>query len=219
MTLKQEYRQFLEENFRGLIIKAPLFFNWDNALRFDLQVGETNTDEYFQEVERRAIALFEAAFKPEERIYLVLQERTDKRGKIRFSNYCFKQIKGLTKEELTYFKVHRLYEPADKTDIWNVAVAKLTTDRVNYRNILAAISVVDFPPRQPRLDSRGFLTHKEVFFMNIDRKLIYYMYDDRGLDIVAKNRETLLPIYNGFNDWILEYNREQIDNALKKNGL
>lgn len=219
MTLKQEYRQFLEENFRGLKIKAPLFFNWDNGLRFDLQVGETNTDEYFQEVEKRATALFETSFKPDDRIYLVLQERTDRRGKIRFSNYCFKQINGLKKEEVTYSQVHRLYEPADKTDIWNVAVAKVTTDRLNYRNIIAAISVVDFPSRQPRLDSRGFFSNKEIFFLNIDKRLIYHMYDDRGLDIVATDKETLLPIYQGFNDWILECNREQIDNALKKNGL
>ncbi len=195
-----------------------MFFNWENVLRFDLQVGKTNTDEYFQEVEKRATALFEAAFKPEDKIYLVLQERTGKRGKIRFTNYSFKQIKGLTEEEVTYFKVHRLYEPADKTDIWNVAVTKLKTDRVNYHKILAAISVMDFPSRQPRLDCRGFLTHKEIFFLNIDRKLIYYMYDDRGLDIVAKDKETLMPIYHRFNDWILECNRAQIDDAIKGDG-
>ena len=37
------------------------------------------------------------------------------------------------------------------------------------------------------------------------------MYDDRGLDIVSADNETLRPIYNKHNDWILDYDREQID--------
>ncbi|QHL86799.1 DUF3885 domain-containing protein [Nibribacter ruber] len=216
MTIKQAYRQFLEQNFQGLRIKAPLFFNWGKGLRFDLQVGETDTDQYFQEVVRRATALFEATFQQTDTIYLVLQERTGKRGKIRFSNYCFNQISGLKEEDVAYSKVNRLYDSADNTEIWNVAVVKLTINRVNYKNIIEAISVMDFPPRQPRLDSRGFLTNKQIFFLNVDKKLIYHMYDDRGLDIVAKEKETLLPVYTEFNDWILECNREQIENTFKK---
>ncbi|GAA4300685.1 hypothetical protein GCM10023183_11100 [Nibribacter koreensis] len=60
MTRKLEYRQFLEDNFKGLRIKSPLFFNWPNGLRLNLQMGETDTDEYFEEVLTRATVLFEA---------------------------------------------------------------------------------------------------------------------------------------------------------------
>ncbi|WP_354361222.1 DUF3885 domain-containing protein [Pedobacter sp. UYP30] len=45
------------------------------------------------------------------------------------------------------------------------------------------------------------------------------MYDDRGLDIIANDIETLRPIYEKYNSLILESNREQIDKILKKNGL
>ena len=40
---------------------------------------------------------------------------------------------------------------------------------------------------------------------------LYHLYDDRGLDVLGGSRELLLPLYQQFHDWILEYNREKID--------
>lgn len=46
------------------------------------------------------------------------------------------------------------------------------------------------------------------------------MYDDRGLDIISTDQETLRLIYKKHNDWILDYDREQIDKQLEyKNAL
>ena len=47
--------------------------------------------------------------------------------------------------------------------------------------------------------------------MNIDRKLILHMYDDRGLDIISAKKETIVSIYKKHKDIILDYDREQID--------
>ena len=211
MTTKQEYRQFLNDNFKGLRLRKPLFYSWDFGLRFDLQVGETNTDEYFQEVTRRASTIFQTAFDNSDKVFLVFMDYKYKRRKIRFSNFTFNQIDSLEKTEINYSKEFRLYEPDDKFDIRNIAIIKLTAYRIGHKNILTAIGHTDFPPRQPRLDQNGFLTGKEVYFVNIDKKLIFHMYDDRGLDIVSADKETLRPIYKKHNDWILDYDREQID--------
>ena len=40
---------------------------------------------------------------------------------------------------------------------------------------------------------------------------LYHLYDDRGLDVLGSTRELLLPLYLRFHDWILSYNRAQID--------
>ena len=40
---------------------------------------------------------------------------------------------------------------------------------------------------------------------------LYHLYDDRELDVLGGSRELLLPLYQQFHDWILEYNREKID--------
>lgn len=42
------------------------------------------------------------------------------------------------------------------------------------------------------------------------------MYDNRGLDIMAPDVETLRPIYIRFNDWILAFNREEIDKMMSE---
>jgi len=232
LTTKQEYRKFLNDNFKGLRLRKPLFYSWDFGLRFDLQtgetsnssrqildgdgnviphVGDTDTDEYFQEVTRRASTIFQTAFDNSDKVFLVLIDYKYKRRKIRFSNFTFKQIDNLQKTEISYSKEFRLYEPEDKFDIRNIAMIKLTADRINFKNILTAIGHTDFPPRQPRLDQNGFLTGKEIYFVNIDKKLIFHMYDDRGLDIISADKETLRPINKKHNDWILDYDREQID--------
>jgi hypothetical protein len=51
-----------------------LFFNWNIALRFDLQEGETDTDDYFTEVLKRATTIFESAFENTDNIFIVLME-------------------------------------------------------------------------------------------------------------------------------------------------
>ncbi|MFD1206338.1 DUF3885 domain-containing protein [Sporosarcina contaminans] len=43
------------------------------------------------------------------------------------------------------------------------------------------------------------------------KKMIYHLYDDRGCDIIAVNIEDLRELYEKYNDWILDYDRERID--------
>ncbi len=210
-TTKQEYRQFLKDNFKGLRLRASLFYSWDIGLRFDLQVGNTDTDEYFQEVTRRASTIFQTVFDNSDKIFVVFMDYKYKRRKIRFSTFTFQQIDGLKKTDVSYSKENRLYELDDKFDIRNIAIIKTTMQKINYANILTAIGHTDFPPRRPRLDQKGVFTAKEVYFINVDKKLIFHMYDDRGLDIISADKETLRPIYLKHNDWLLDYDRKQID--------
>lgn len=210
-TLKQEYRKFMIDNFNGLQLKKPLFYRWNYGIRFNLQVGDTNTDEYFKEVTRRASTIFKTAFSNSDQLIFVLMDYKYKRRKIRFLNYSFKQINRLEKANIYYTKEVRFYKPNDKLNIRNIALIKLRTEQINYKNILTAIGHSDFEPRQPRLDNHGVFTSKEIYFVNLDKKLIFHMYDDRGLDIITADKETLRPIYKVHNNWILDYDRKQID--------
>jgi hypothetical protein len=178
-------------------------------------IGDTNTNEYFNEVIRRASRIFETAFDQNDNIFLVFMDHKYKKRKIKFSNFVFKQVKNLKKSEIIFSKERQIYNMGGKSDISNIAIIKLTADRINYSQILTAIGNSDFPPRQPRLDNKGFLSNKEIYFVNIEKKLIFHMYDDRGLDLVAADIETLRPIYIKHNDWILDYDRADIDNQFR----
>lgn len=214
-TRKQEYKQFLNDNFKGLKLRKPLFYNWHFALRFNLQEGRSNTDEYFKEATRRATTIFESAFDNSDKIFLVFMDFKYRRRKIRLSNFLFNQVDNLEKSEICFSKEMNLYEPSLKFDIRNIAIIKATADRINYKMILKAISHSDFPLREPRLDQKGAFTEKEIYFINIDKKIILNMYDDRGLDLISADKENLRQIYKDHEEWILDYDREQINSQFK----
>lgn len=55
-----------------------------------------------------------------------------------------------------------------------------------------------------------------VYFANTKEKYLYHLYDDRGADLAAERKETLRPIYHNFNQWILDYDRREIDELFAK---
>jgi hypothetical protein len=77
-----------------------------------------------------------------------------------------------------------------------------------YRSVLEGIANTDHA-QTPSVSGR-------VYFLNRATAIIVHMYDDRGLDIIAANREPLMPIYRAFNDWILDSDRERIAKALSE---
>jgi len=203
ISVQQEYNQYLSANFKDQKIKSPLFFNGKFGLRFDLQVGNINSKDYFIEVIKRSTALFEASFNETNEIFLLYRRHKRKRTKIRFTNYCFKQS-VIFKNKISRIRLSKNLYNKGEDDIYNVAIFKTLSRRINYKNILTAIANSDFFGRTPRLNS---LNDIEIYFINITRDLIFYMYDDRGIDIIASDEETLMPLYAKFNNWILEVNR------------
>jgi Domain of unknown function (DUF3885) len=50
-----------------------------------------------------------------------------------------------------------------------------------------------------------------VYTIDDRARLIMHMYDDRGLDVIAADASTLLPLYERFCDWILDNQRQKIE--------
>ena len=50
-----------------------------------------------------------------------------------------------------------------------------------------------------------------VYLLNTNCPVLYYLYDERGLDVLSGARKMILPLYHKFQDWILDYDRVQID--------
>ena len=217
VKVKQIYRSFLQDNFAGLRLRKPLFYSWDFGLRFDLEVENSGTkieenDEYFTEIISRATQIFEAAFNDSDSIIFIFMDRKWRQRKIKYTNYAFRQIEKLNRNEIFYTKEKEIYYP---TDAYNYALIKLTTDRIKYKNILTAIMNNSFLFKQPRLENDTTLTEKTIFFLNLDKKLIFHMYDNRGLDIISAKKEILHPIYKKHNEWLLEYDRDKMDKMFK----
>ncbi|WP_092678296.1 DUF3885 domain-containing protein [Hymenobacter arizonensis] len=67
------------------------------------------------------------------------------------------------------------------------------------------------PPRVPRCtERRGTGQGPGRSFRNLDRALVLHR-DDRGLDLLAADRQTRRPLYQHFHCWLLEYDRGRMD--------
>ncbi len=55
-----------------------------------------------------------------------------------------------------------------------------------------------------------------VYFLNSRKDVLFHLYDDRGADVVAAEKEILLPLYESCKEWILDYDREKIDFLFEK---
>ncbi|HEK9102588.1 DUF3885 domain-containing protein [Bacillus pfraonensis] len=51
----------------------------------------------------------------------------------------------------------------------------------------------------------------DVFFINVTKDIIMFIYDDRGCEVIAKNKEMIRDLYIKYREWIPCYERESMD--------
>lgn len=51
------------------------------------------------------------------------------------------------------------------------------------------------------------------FLVDPVRQVLVHIYDDRGMDVISLQRDTLLALYKKHSDWLLDYDRERIIEA------
>jgi hypothetical protein len=56
---------------------------------------------------------------------------------------------------------------------------------------------------------------QDLYFFSVEKQIGFRVYDDRGCDIWANDKEQLRPIYHKLNKWILDYDRPEIDKIFK----
>lgn len=80
---------------------------------------------------------------------------------------------------------------------WDLEKMPFTPDRLLQEIIIADIGGYN-----------GFVSN--VYFADLYNSILFHLYDDRGADLVAADKELLRPSYEKFNNWILDYDREKI---------
>ncbi|MBZ5201732.1 DUF3885 domain-containing protein [Planomicrobium chinense] len=208
---------FMNENFSNLELKVPLFYNWEIGIRFELGVNydrENNKENspYLQGVYHRAINLFESLHPQDDEIFMVANVNdygdgaTFNRKLQIFSRYV--QEKSILKQ-LKHVTLPYVYPEDDEDGKYKTHrfILKCKTSDIKYIPLLKAICNNDMGIK-PSI-------HHDVFFINIKNKTVFHVYDDRGCDLVASSSETIKGIYNKYNDWILGYDRNKIDQIFK----
>ncbi|PSL41052.1 uncharacterized protein DUF3885 [Planomicrobium soli] len=204
---------FMKENFSNLELKPPLFYDWEIGIRFELGVNydwqnDGENSPYLKGVYQRAITLFKSLHSQEDEIFMVANVNDFGKGatfnrKLKiFSRYVQKksvlnQLKHVTipyvfpeDNEDGKYKTHRF-------------ILKCKTSDIKYIPLLKAICNQDMGIK-PNI-------YHDVFFINIKNKTIFHVYDDRGCDLIAASTENIKGMYHKYNDWILDYDRDEID--------
>lgn len=207
-----QVNDFMNEHYPGLELRPPLFYSWDIGIRFELGVeweGEYDApnNPYILGCYKRAIALFEALHSPTEDIFVVMDvDDYDDRKKLsqqlkNFRPYVPKSMLFRLKHQVLPF----IFPEDDEVDKYKTHrfTLKCKTSDLKYIPLLKAICNQD-------LGLKPCISHR-VYFININRKTIFHVYDDRGCDVVAASADSIREIYNKFNEWILGYDKASLD--------
>jgi hypothetical protein len=214
--MSKDIQDYMQSNLQGISLEPPLFYNSDVGIRFELGVPYKGLEEpsYFETIKKRSEALFESVFSENDELYIVRKTyepkppyESIKPGVNVFPRYvdteftkqvvCFEEKPDYDEDSnhlSGYFKGYSLLCPLNQVD---------------YKGILKAIGYADFP-------SMGTYISDGIYFIHPKDNIVFHMYDDRGLDIVAIRTEELMKLYNEFNEWILDYDKEKIEGIFGK---
>ncbi len=203
-------------------LEKPLFYNNPFGLRFEIgpvEIGVwTNREKrqlnerYFEVALERARCIFNTAFSSSDDMSIVYQIFSDGRKRLKKGDFILRQIDTNSKREITFSDHKELYlrDREYKCERWRrLTVSGLKVENIQINNILVSIINTDFGIRYPSI--RG-----ECYFINHTKGLVLNLYDDRGMDVVAQKKEILLPLYKTHSDWLLDYDRDQIDQVFSQ---
>jgi Domain of unknown function (DUF3885) len=205
-------KNYLNENFPNLELRKPLYYSWKNAIRFELGIEELRDYEadrlYLEEVYNRAITLFKSVHKSNDEIFVVANisyygDGITSRHKL---NVFLKYVKHKDiLNKLNRTTIPYVYPEDDDEGVCKTHrfILKCKVSDIKYLSMIKAICNQDMGIK-PSI-------HHEIYFINISKKTIFMIYDDRGCDILASSRESLYPVYKEYNEWILDYDRKEIN--------
>lgn len=212
-------QNILTENFNGLVLAPALFYAWEPGIRFEISDPHQACDEpgHLKRAFERSTALFDAIFGKEDDILFVTDLHTKQRNSfshkkpLNIYKKYMKQTQALHGLQMRTVDLPEYDDDDIQTYRFSYACRK---NDIRYPQLLQAICYEDFPHPSTILKndrSSGY----QIYFINLTKKLIYHLYDDRGCDIIAADKEEIRFLYDRYNDWILDYDRDKNDAIFK----
>ncbi|PIC87447.1 hypothetical protein CSV72_04740 [Sporosarcina sp. P20a] len=205
---------YLAEYFNGIELAPALFYETNKAIRFEISesIGFDEPD-FLKQAFYRSITLFEAVFGEDDEIMMVTDVHTNNHFlRERPLNVYSKFIKR--KELLYTLRFSTIPNPHDDDEEEELQTHRfmLTCKKqdIRYMQLLKAICHEDFSDSTTIL-KRNPESGYDIFFINLSKNIIYHLYDDRGCDIIAADRESIRFLYEQYSDWILDYDKQEVD--------
>ncbi|UYX54815.1 DUF3885 domain-containing protein [Bacillus thuringiensis] len=223
-----QFKEYMNQTFPGVMLVPYIYFQWETHLHFDFgkdkyQNVEGTDDlnmEYFSQLYTCNKYVFEDIFSKEDTVFLVTnvyrfkQENIKNRQKINVYNRFIKKrdLKFHIRQETLPF----LFED-EEADLYCTSQfsLKCLAEDIKYEPLIEAANHEDFPDLRPRLGRKKEISYPDVFFINVTKDIIMFIYDDRGCEVIAKNKEMIRDLNEKYKEWIPDYERESIDDLFK----
>lgn len=217
--LKRTENINLDDRFDGTLLDKNLFDSYNGWLRFEIGppfVGTKNVEKYVEFAYLRSSMIFEDIFENEDDIYIIAE--TYYYGDEPNEEYCKSLLPEIKKEYSSLIKNKHLENICDFSPI--VTCEEEGCYDVAFRSVLEC-KIKDIHSKKILKSIINLEMGLESYFngiiiiVNKNKNIAYYLYDDRGLDIISKDVDSLRSIYEKYNSWILDYNRKEIDDIFK----
>ena len=194
--LKELFKSFGKD-----FIELPVFYNNPGCLRFELSTGGTHVDMAL-EAHSKAMALVNRLFEGETSIALLLWTwgRSRLHAGLFIKRFFVSQGLGLPK--LKFLSQSQQMDDNCDED-YNRFETLVSFPLTAMRTLLWSQVTRDFGIYS--------VPAPNMYFMSLSGGKLFWAYDDRGADLLAKDRDLALHFKNSFDEWLLNYDRTEMD--------
>jgi hypothetical protein len=204
VRLWMNHRQAIESTFLGMAFMRPLFYSWRGGLRFALSEGDSPVDQFLT-AHRKALEICEDIFAGADRITVCLRAYYTEEDRS-YYRQILRELSGTGIKIPRERSVWRESLSDDEADNFLCVSFQAPSSWLPRLLWCALSSDLGIHPR-PRCS---------VYLFNLDRKLLAFPYDDRGMDVVGPNFGPLLELYRRHSNWLLNYDREEMRSTFEQ---
>lgn len=183
----------------GTPYRFALFYRFPGGLRFELSSGDSPLDQVLTAL-RRATVICDDVFRGEERILAHLQAFTSG------SRFSFREM-------LRELRLAGIVIPS-ASDVWLDHIGHDDDDAAGHwvscafevpvtklQNLLWCAVATDFGSLRPN-------PHCRVYLLNSRKGIVCHPYDNRGMDVIGRQKSVLAELYTRHENLLLEYDLE-----------
>jgi len=201
MTIRTQ----IENKFDGKAFKRPLFYNYKGGLRFELSEGGNYLNQFLT-AHRKGMEVCGRVFSGCEDITICVRVYGSKTLLSSLSTLKSLRDAGLyptsEKEHWTEFDEEWEGDEDYADSLWHFIAFKAPIE--NLINALWCALSSDLGNIEPS-------PMADIYLFNLDKEIMAFPYDDRGMDIVGPNKQFLKEQYDKFGHYLLDYDREVMD--------
>lgn len=191
MILREKIQEVVGDTYR-----FGLFYRFPGGLRFELSTGGSPLDQVLMAL-RKATAICDDVFMGEERILVHLQAFASA------SRFSFRrmlrelQLAGIFIPSVREVWVDQIDDDDDYgAGHWVSCAFEVPVPKL--QNLLWCAVATDFASLRPN-------PHCRVYLLNSHKGIVCHPYDDRGMDVIGRQKSALAELYTRHSDLLLEY--------------